>query len=146
VTERLVRLGVVACICTAAVLGVVYFVRAVDRLDDTARVNAAANYDDREFGGGNSVGADKRALYEARALIPEDGRYRVVAGPHDVEGSTELTLPYIDQFARSFLMPRRPAADGDWVLCYGCDQTELDPSLRKVWDGGNGIMILRKPE
>jgi hypothetical protein len=145
VTERLVRVGVVVCICIAAVFGVVYLVRAVDRLDDTARTNAAENFDDREFGGGNSLAADKPALYEARALIPESGRYRVIAGPHDVEGSTELTLPYIDQFARSFLMPRRPAADADWILCYGCDHAELDPSLQTVWDGGNGISILKKP-
>jgi hypothetical protein len=145
VTERLVRVGVVVCICIAAVFGVVYLVRAVDQLDDEARANAAENFDDREFGGGNSLGADKRALYEARALIPESGRYLVIAGPHDVEGSTELTLPYIDQFARSFLMPRRPAADADWILCYGCDHAELETSLRTVWDGGNGISILKKP-
>jgi hypothetical protein len=145
VTERVVRVGVVVCICTAAVLGIVYFVRAVDRLDDAARANAAENFDDREFGGGNSIVADKRALYEARELIPENGRYRVVAGPNSVDGATELTLPYIDQFARYFLMPRRPAADAEWILCYGCDHSELDPSLQTVWDGGNGISILRAP-
>ena len=67
------RVGVAACVCVAVVLGVVYLVRAVDELGEQASVNAAANYDDREFAGGNSLVADKRALYEARALIPPEG-------------------------------------------------------------------------
>ena len=138
------RLGVVACICTAGVLGLVYFVRAVDSLDDAARTNAAANFDDREFGGGNSLLADKRSLYEARSLIPEDGRYRVVAGPNVVAGGTDLTLPYIDQYVRYFLMPRRPAADAHWILCYGCDPSDLDRPTQTVWDDGGGISILRE--
>jgi len=105
--QRVVRGGVVACVCAVVVFSVVYLVRAVDRLGDAADANAAANYDDREFAGGNSLVVDKRALYQARALIPDDGLYRVVAGPR-VEGATELTEPYIDQYARYFLMPRRP--------------------------------------
>ena len=140
--QRVVRGGVVACVCTAVVFGVVYLVRAVDRLDEAADVNAAANYDDREFAGGNSLVVDKRALYQARALIPEDGLYRVVAGPR-VEGATELTEPYIDQYARYFLMPRRPSADADWILCYGCDPAGLERPAEVVWDNGAGISILQ---
>ena len=140
--QRVVRGGVVACVCTAVVFGVVYLVRAVDRLDEAADVNAAANYDDREFAGGNSLVVDKRALYQARALIPEDGLYRVVAGPR-VEGATELTEPYIDQYARYFLMPRRPSADAEWILCYGCDPADLDRPAEVVWENGGGISILR---
>jgi hypothetical protein len=100
------------------------------------------NYDDREFGGGNSLVVDKRALYEARALIPPEGRYRVVPGPN-VDGATELTEPYIDQFARSFLMPRRPSPDAEWILCYGCDPAQLEVPTEVVWDGGGGISIHR---
>lgn len=133
------RLGVVLCVAVAVVFGVVYLVRAVDRLGDDATRNAASNFDDREFAGGNSL-VDKRALYEARALIPEDGTYRVVAGP-GVEGATELTEPYIDQFARSFLMPRRPAADARWILCYGCDVSELGGRFQVVWQNGAGIAL-----
>ncbi len=136
------RVGVAACVCVAVVLGVVYLVRAVDELGEQARVNAAANYDDREFAGGNSLVADKRALYEARALIPPEGRYRVVPGPN-VDGATELTEPYIDQFARSFLMPRRPSLDAEWILCYGCDPAQLEVPTEVVWDGGGGISIHR---
>jgi hypothetical protein len=135
------RAGVALCVAVAIAFGLVYFVRTVDRLDDDADTHAAANYDDREFAGGNSLVVDKRALYEARALIPEDGRYRVVTGPR-VEGATELTEPYIDQYARSFLMPRRPDPEADWILCYGCDPAELEVAATVVWDGGGGISIL----
>lgn len=140
--KRLVRVGVAATVCVAVVLSVVYLVRAVDKLGDQASANASANYDDREFGGGNSLVVDKRALYEARALIPSDGSYRIVPGPN-VEGATELTEPYIDQFARSFLMPRRPSPDAEWILCYGCDPAALEIPTESVWDGGNGISIHR---
>ena len=81
-----------------------YFVKAVDRLGDTARTNAAQNFDDREFAGGNAVVVVNRPLYEARALIGEDETYRVVTGP-DVAGATELTASFIDHYARYFLMP-----------------------------------------
>lgn len=134
------RLGVIFCLVVAVVFGVVYFVRAVDRLGDDAGRNAALNFDDREFAGGNSLVVDKRALYEARALIPEDGTYRIVSGPR-VEGATELTEPYIDQFARYFLMPRRPAADARWILCYGCDVSELGGRFQIVWQNGAGIAL-----
>ena len=102
----------------------VYFVKAVDRLGDTARTNAAQNFDDREFAGGNAVVVVNRPLYEARALIREDETYRVIAGP-GVDGATELTAPFIDHYARYFLMPRRPSPDARWIICYGCDRSEL---------------------
>lgn len=130
------------CVVVTLVVGAVYDVRAIDRLGTEGREHAAANFDDREFGGGNSLVVDKGALYEARALIPEDGTYRVVAGP-GVDGASELTEPYIDQFARSFLMPRRPAPDSPWILCYGCDRSQFDDRLEVVWDNGAGISLGR---
>ena len=136
-------MGVAACVALATVFGLAYFVKTVDRLDSTADTNASMNFDDREFGGGNSLVVDKRALYEARSLIPEDGRYRVVAGP-GVDGATDLTEPYIDQYARYFLIPRRPDRSAEWILCYGCDRAGLDRPTDVVWDNGTGITILRE--
>ena len=135
--QRGVRVGVVACVVVIAAFGLVYLLRAVDRLDDTASTNASMNFDDREFGGGNSLVVDKGALYEARALIPKDETYRIVAGP-GVKGATELTQPYIDQFARYFLMPLRPASDARWILCYGCSRSELGDRFKVVWRNGEG--------
>lgn len=139
-----VRLGVVLCVLAAVGFGLVYYVRAIDRLGEQARSNAALNYDDRDVGGGNSLIVDKVVLYEARAYIPEDGTYRVVTGP-DVENATELTEPYVDQFVRSFLMPRRPAADARWIICFGCNRAELGRA-DIVWDDHRGIAIARLRE
>ncbi|MDQ3671152.1 MAG: hypothetical protein M3364_01760 [Actinomycetota bacterium] len=136
------RLGVVLCTAAALVTGLVYFVKAVDRLGDTARTNAAQNFDDREFAGGNAVVVGNRALYEARALIPEDGTYRVVSGP-GVEGATELTAPFIDHYARYFLMPRRPSADARWIICYGCDRAELGEGFEVLLEDEAGILVGR---
>lgn len=138
--QQLARAGVVACVVVAIGFGFVYLVRTTDRLGGIADTNGSANYDDREFAGGNSLVVDKRALYEARALIPPDGSYRLVPGPR-VEGATDLTEPYIDQYARYFLMPRRPDPGAEWIICYGCDPAELERPTAVVWDNGAGISI-----
>lgn len=136
------RLGVAMCVAVAVVWGVVYFVRAVDRLGDAAELNSALNFDDREFAGGNSLVVDKAALYEARAIIPKDEPYRVVAGP-GIQGATDLTEDYIDQYARYFLMPLRPSPDARWIICYGCDLSSLANTLEVVWRNDAGIMLGR---
>jgi hypothetical protein len=138
------RIGVALCVAVAVALGLVYFVKAIDRLGEDASGNASANFDDREFGGGNSLAVDKDALYEARALIRPDGKYRVVPGP-GAEAANELTEQHIEEFARYFLMPRRPAADARWIVCYGCDLSQL-PGLQLVWRNDAGIAIGRLPE
>ncbi len=139
------RLGVVLCTAVALGFGLVYFVKAVDRLGETARTNAAQNFDDREFAGGNAVVVANRPLYEARALIPEDETYRVIAGP-GVDGATELTAPFIDHYARYFLMPRRPSPDAKWVLCYGCDRSELGDGFEILLEDEAGILVGRLPK
>jgi hypothetical protein len=138
--QGIARLGVILSVVIAVAFGLVYFVLAVERLGDDADRNAALNFDDREFGGGNSLVVDKRALYEARALIPKDETYRIVAGP-GVKGATDLTQPYIDQFARYFLMPLRPASDAHWILCYGCDRSELGGRFKIAWQNDGGISL-----
>lgn len=130
-------------VALCVVLSVPYYVRAIDRLGDEATANARANYDDREIGGGHSILAETQALYEARGRIPERATYRVVAGPH-VEGATELTEQYVDQFARFFLMPRRPAPDAPWVLCYGCERAGLDDTLDVVWESPAGVSLWQR--
>jgi hypothetical protein len=138
------RLGVVLCTGLAIVVGVVYFVKAVDRLGDAARTNAAQNFDDREFAGGNAVVVANRPLYEARALVREDETYRVVTGP-GVQGATELTASFIDHYARYFLMPRRPSPDARWIICYGCDPEALGEGFEVLLDDEAGILVGRLP-
>jgi len=136
------RLGVVLCTAVALAAGLVYFVKAVDRLGDTARTNAAQNFDDREFAGGNALVVANRPLYEARALIPEHETYRVIAGP-GVEGATDLTASFIDHYARYFLMPRRPSSDARWIICYGCDPAGLGDGFEVLLEDEAGILVGR---
>jgi hypothetical protein len=137
--RRLARLGVVVCVAVALAFGLVYFVKAVDRLGVESASNAALNFDDREFAGGNGL-VVANALYEARGLIPEDEAYRVFLGPH-LKGAPEIT-----EFARYFLMPRRPAAEARWILCYECDPASLDESFEVVWRNDRGILLGRLAE
>ena len=140
----IVRLGVALCVGVALAYGLVYFVKAVDRLGDQASSNAALNFDDREVAGGNALVVANAPLYEARGLIPEDETYRVIAGPN-VEGANDLTAAFIDQYARYFLMPRRPAADARWIICYGCDPAELGEGFEVLWQHETGVAIGRLP-
>jgi hypothetical protein len=130
----LVRLGVASCVAVVAALGLAYFVRALDRLDGDAGRNAAANFDDRSFGGGNALGVDKEALEEARGWIPRDGTYRLVVSTHATN---------IGQFARYYLMPRRPKPDARWVLCYRCDLSRFDDRLDVVYKDDAGVTLGR---
>jgi hypothetical protein len=129
-----VRFGVVACLAVAVVLGLVYFVRAVDRLGGEASRNAAASFDDRAFGGASGLHLDEDALIEARGRIPEHGTYRLVLGPGEEN---------IGQYARYFLMPRRPDPNARWVLCYGCDPARLGGALHGVWRNDAGVVLGR---
>jgi hypothetical protein len=137
----LVRLGVVACVAVTVTLGLVYFVKAVDRLGGDASRNAAASFEDRELGGADALGVDKSALYEARAWIPEDGTYRVVVGRNEAN-PTEADAR-IGAYARYFLMPRRPDVDASWVLCYRCDVSSVGGKLEIVWQNDAGIALGR---
>lgn len=120
------------CVAMSLVVGLVYFAKAVDKLGTDASANADANDDDRALAGGNSLGVAQEALIQARGLVPERGAYRLVLGPDATN---------IGQFARYFLMPRRPKADARWVLCYACDLSSLGNDLVVVWrdDAGNAV-------
>jgi hypothetical protein len=132
----LVRLGVAICVSLALVVGVVYFAKALDELGTDASANAEANTDDRALAGGTSLGLVQEALTQARGVIPERGAYRLVVGPDATN---------IGQFARYFLMPRRPRADARWVLCYGCDLASLGADLDVLWQDDAGNVVGRLP-
>ena len=138
------RLGVILCTGVAVLAVLVEWPRAIDRLGDRAARSAALTYEDREMGAGLGVVADQRALREARALIPPDGTFTVVTGDGPVEGATELTRPFIESFATSFLLPRRHSDSSPWVLCYGCEVEALGPGARVVWTNGKGVSLVRR--
>lgn len=139
--DGVARLGVLLCVTLTVAFSLVYAVRAIDRFGDRARENAATNFDDREFAGGNAVIDDQAILYEARALIPEDDTYRVLTGSRLTPKAT-LLEEHIEAFARYFLMPRRPAVDANWVLCFGCDLRVLANRFDTRWQDPSGRLAV----
>lgn len=128
-----------ACASIALVAGVLGTLDGIVEQGERARENARRDWAEREFGGGNSLGADKEALYAARALIPTGASYRLVLGD-PIPGGNELSARGLPDFTRHFLMPRRPAEQAEWVICYGCDPAALAGYVA-LWDGGAGISV-----
>ena len=138
-THTLTRTGVTAVVAVTAAVAAIYYVKAVSQLGDTAASNSSLSYDDREIAGGNSLIVDQAAAYEARALIPAHATYRFEMGTQ-LRERTELTK-YAGDWFGYFLMPRRPAADAQWVICYGCDTSALGASYVVRWRDELGISI-----
>jgi hypothetical protein len=139
----IMRLGVIAVVTVSLAALAWHYPRAIRDLGRTATRNAELDYLDRELAGGNSVVADQLVMVEARKRIPAHGSFHVAVGePQD--GWSELTAPFVGDFARSFLLPRRVDPDARWVICYACDRTAY-PGATVVWDGEAGTAILRRP-
>jgi hypothetical protein len=142
VTQLVARAGVAFCLAATVAVAAVYYVKAVDQLGDTSSSNSSLAFDDREIAGGNSIIVDQTAAYEARGLIPVTASYRVVVGD-GLREETELTKTFAEGWFRYFLMPRRPRPDATWVICYGCETTDLDGAFELVWKDEEGISIGR---
>jgi hypothetical protein len=135
--------GVITAVGVAAGFAVALYPGTVGDLGEIASSNSELSFADREIAGGNAVVVDQAAMYQARARIPADATYRVETGPL-LEDATGLTRPFITDYARYFLMPRRLASDASWVLCYGCDVRALGEG-DVVWSGEEGVSIVRLP-
>jgi hypothetical protein len=120
----------------------IYFVRALRSLDRVASANSALSYSDRRVAGGNSIVIDQRAAFEAEALIPRTATFRVRVGAA-AGGSNALTPMYAEGWFQYFLMPRRPADDANWIVCYRCDTSELGVYTVR-WRDDEGISILHR--
>ena len=136
-----IRVGVVFLVATAAIAVVVTYPRLLRELGDNASRNSALSYADRDIAGGNGLVADQVAVYAARGLIPNDETYRVDVGPN-YEGGTDLTSAHVAGYYRYFLLPRRPAEDAPWIVCYGCDLSRF-ARADIVWKDEDGISISR---
>jgi hypothetical protein len=136
------RAAVVLCVGLSITFGAIYFPRALSDFDSTATNNSSLSFSDREVAGGNGIVTDQEAVYEAQVIIPRDAKYRVVTGSR-LKNSTSLTLPFVESWYRSFLMPRRPAVDARWIICYGCEVSKLGGPYQVFWQDNDGISIGR---
>jgi hypothetical protein len=136
------RIAVVLLVALATSAVVVKYPAVLGDAGDEASRKSSQSYADREIAGGNSVVADQAAVYAARGIIPEDETYRVAVNP-DYPGGSDLTVPFVGSYYQYFLMPRRPAEDAPWIICYACDLDEYGPGSRVVWKGDEDISIVR---
>jgi hypothetical protein len=136
------RLALVVTVAVAVGIAIVYFAKALSQFDRTATQNSALSFADREIAGGNSILIDQAAAYEARALIPTASTYRVVTGSL-LRNATSLTDAFVEPWFVYFLMPRRPAGNARWIVCYGCNPTKLGGPYTVRWRDDNGISIGR---
>jgi len=143
--RRIARLLTIACLAAASLAVLVQLPLTVRKRDRRTRQFAALSYEDRDFAAGNSVVPDQQLIFEARALIPPTGSYRVVEGSLPIAEATDLTLGFAPTFITSFLMPRRPSDTSPWIICLGCDASGLGPGVRVVWTDGAGGSLLRAP-
>jgi hypothetical protein len=132
---------VVFLVATTVVAVVLDLPTLLRDFDDDAANNSALSYADREIAGGNGLVADQEAVYAARGLIPPDATYHVAVAP-DYAGGSDLTREFVSSYYRYFLLPRRPAEDAPWVVCYGCDRSSYGPDARVVWEDDEGISII----
>jgi hypothetical protein len=137
-----VRVGVVFLVGVAAVAALVRYPAVLRDVDADAARNSALSYTDREIAGGNGLVADQIALYAARALIPKDATFHVAVST-GYKGGDALTVQYVESYYQYFLMPRRPADDAPWVVCYGCDLAQYGSRAEVVWHDDDDISILR---
>ena len=91
-----------------AIVALVYWVKALSELGARASTNSGLSYADREIAGGDSVVIDTQTPYRALALIPRNSSYRVVTGSR-LESPRRLTLSFVADWFRYFLMPLRPS-------------------------------------
>ena len=130
------------CVAVMLVAIVVRYPEAFGDANRSARANARLDLIDRALGGGNSVIPDQGLLVEARGRIPEDGTFAVAVGERQ-PGWTDLTANFAETYSRYFLLPRRPAPDASWILCFACDRSSY-PDARAVWEGDDDLAILRR--
>jgi len=134
---------VLVCVAVAVVTVLVQLPRSMRTLDARAERWPTFSYEDREFGAGNSIIPDKQVLYEARAVIARSARYAVITGDAPIEDAREFTRQFAPDFARFFLMPRRPDQSAPWVICLGCDPARLPEKTQTLWTNGQGSSLLR---
>ncbi len=115
------RLGVVACVGVACLVGAGRLDDAVAIFDFRADASAAASFRERTYPEHPWVAGSAKVLDDARLWIPEDAEYRVVEGR---ELAISESSGYGRHFLRTLLLPRvqtdlRLRAVGPLLRVYG---------------------------
>jgi hypothetical protein len=141
VPRIVLRVGVVACVAAACLLGAGKLDHAVAVFDFQADTNAAATFDERMYPEIVELPGSAKVFEDARLWMPEDATYRAVAGP--LAGSR---FSSVRTFLDVLLMPRRQTQRESeaWVFCYGCTPATLGADHEVLSDSGDGFLFARR--
>jgi hypothetical protein len=137
------RLGAIACVAMASLLGAGRLDDAVAVFDFRADANGALTFNERTYPESAWVAGSARVLNDARLWIPKDSKYRVIRGP---DFSLAQSSGYGRYFLLGLLLPRMQT-DSDsaaWVLCYGCGRETLGDAYQVLSDSGDGFLLARR--
>jgi hypothetical protein len=142
VLQTAVRVGVVACVASACVIGAGRLDTAVAVFDFQADANDAATYALRTYPGIEWLDDGARVIEDSRLWMPEDASYRVVEGPRSVEdraGSLRFFLLVLLQPREQTVRRSTP-----WAFCYGCTRATLERGYEVLSDSGDGFLFVRR--
>ena len=139
----LIRLGVVACVGLACLLGAGRLDDAVAVFDFRADLNARTTYRDRTYPESAWVAGSASVMEDARLWMPEDAEYRVVNGP---DFSLLQSSGYGRYFLLGLLLPRTQtdSESARWLFCYGCTGSSLGSRYEVLSDAGIGFLFARR--
>jgi hypothetical protein len=137
-----VRVGVVACVAAACLVGAGRLDDAVAVFDFQADANSAATFSERSYPAVEWLEGGAQVFEDARLWMPENAAYRVVAGPRSVEAQ----LSSLRFFLLVLLLPRNQTEleTARWVFCHGCTRSSLGPGYEVLSDSGHGFLFARR--
>jgi hypothetical protein len=140
--QTVIRVGVVACVAAACLIGAGRLDSALAVFDFQADANSAATYNDRTYPQIAELPGAAKVMEDARLWMPADAAYGVLYGSRHGE-LREGPLRY---FLRVLLSPRTQSRreSAPWVFCYGCTQSVLAAKLEVLSDSGHGFVFARR--
>jgi hypothetical protein len=137
-----VRVGVVACVAAACLLGAGRLDNALAVFDFRADANVAATFGERTYPDVEWLVGGGKVMEDARLWMPEDASYRVVGGP----GSSQARSRSLRFFLFVLLQPRARSEleSTPWAFCFGCTSATLGPEYEILSDSGHGFLFARR--
>ncbi len=139
----LARLGVVACVGVAAVVGAGRLDEVIGIFDYRADLSGGWTFRERTYPDSTWVAGSAQVMDDARLWMPEDAEYRVIEGR---KLSIHESSGYGDHFLRTLLLPRvqTTSPDAPWVFCYACTQATLGDGYEVLSESGDGFLFARR--
>jgi len=141
--QTVIRMGVVACVGAACLLGAGRLDDAVAVFDFRADLHAGESFRERMYPESSWVAGEASVIEDARLWMPEDAEYRV---QHGQDFSPAESSGYGRYFLLGLLMPRTQteSTSAPWLFCYGCTPSSVGSRYEVLSDSGSGFLFARR--